>query len=64
MDPLVASRIVALRPALENLIERTTENPEALEQPDNRDAELMEVVRTLSKVSSGRHGLQAPEGEG
>ena len=64
MEPMVASRIVALRPALEMLIVKTTHNPQALEQPDARDAALMEVVRSLSKVSTGRHGLQTPGSDG
>ena len=52
---------MALRPALEALIVKATNDPEALSEPDPKDSGLMEVVRLLSKISAGKHGVQQPE---
>ena len=61
IDPSIAARVVALRPALEALIVKATTNPEALSEPDPRDSGLIEVVRSLSKISAGKHGVQQSE---
>lgn len=63
MDPTIAARIVALRPALEKLIVKATDDPEMLEELQPADSALMEVVRALSKISAGKHGVTSPETE-
>ena len=63
IDPAIAARIVAMRPALEALIVKATNNPEGLEEPNPDDTALMEVVRALSKISAGKFGVQQPEGQ-
>ena len=58
-----AAAIVALRPALEAMIVKATINPEGIADPDPLDAELMAVIRGLSKISSGKFGIVTPESE-
>lgn len=57
MDPNVASKIVALRPAMEALIVRTTQNPSVIAQPSQQESSLMNSVRVLSQPSAGRFGI-------
>ena len=61
MDLNVAAKVVALRPALEALIVKATTNPEGIAEPEQEDSELMNAVRRLSKVNSGRFGLANEE---
>ena len=63
MDPNVATGIVALRPALEDLIARVTADPDALSQPSTNDSSLMNLVRNLSHSESGRHGIAPVQNE-
>lgn len=58
MDPQVAAKILALRPALEAMIVRATQNPESIQTPDPQEEQLMNVVRALSRPNAGRFGLQ------
>ena len=60
----VASKIVALRPALEELIVKATLDPETVSQPDEEDGELMGLIRALSKPSAARFGINDPEATG
>ncbi|XP_025017864.1 dosage compensation regulator-like isoform X2 [Tetranychus urticae] len=48
MDPEVAASIAALRPGLENLILKISENPEACLDLSNAETRLVELVRKLS----------------
>ena len=57
----VVSRILALRPALENLIVQATSNPESVAEPGPAESELMGVVRALSKPSASKFGLKMEE---
>ena len=58
MEHRGAAKIVALRPALEALIVKATTEPESVQEPGQLDSDLMNVVRALSKVQSGRFGIQ------
>jgi ATP-dependent RNA helicase A len=61
MKPETAAKIVALRPALEALIVKATSDPECVVEPEPLDAELMTVVRALSKPNAARHGIKEEE---
>ncbi|CAG7838037.1 unnamed protein product [Allacma fusca] len=52
MDPVDAAAIVALRPAIEDLVTRATENPEAFFPLNEGDAKLVSVVTHLCRLSS------------
>ncbi len=63
MDPEVAAKIVALRPAMEALLVRATSNPDSIQQPDEVDSDLMNSVRGISSKNAGRFGITPKEGE-
>ena len=63
MDVATAARVVSLRPALEELISKTTADPEGLSENDARDVELVNVVEALSNADSCRHVALTPQGE-
>ena len=58
MSSATAAKIVALRPALEALMVKATNDPSSLEEPEALDAELMTVIRALSRPNAARHGIQ------
>jgi ATP-dependent RNA helicase A len=58
MSPATAAHVVALRPALEALMVKATTDPASLEEPQDLDAELMTIVRALSKPNAARYGLK------
>lgn len=58
MEYSVAAKIVALRPAMEAMIVRTTTNPEGVGSPSAQEEALMSAVRGLSKPRAGKHGIQ------
>ena len=62
MNPAVAAKILALRPAMEALIVRATQSPDCVQNPGPQEEGLMEVVRALSRPNAARYGLAAPEG--
>lgn len=62
MEYEAAAKIVALRPPLEALIVRITNNPEAIQNPGPQEETLMSAVRSLSRPSTGRFNLSS-EGE-
>lgn len=62
MEYEAAAKIVALRPPLEALIVRITNNPEGIQNPGPQEETLMSAVRSLSKPSTGRFNLSS-EGE-
>lgn len=55
MDLSTASRIVALRPALENLITKVTADPEVLSTNDPVDIEIVTLVELLSNPDAAQH---------
>lgn len=62
VNPEAAAKILALRPAMEALIVRATQNPDCVQNPGPQEECLMEVIRALSRPNAGRYGLGAPEG--
>lgn len=58
MDVKVAAAIVALRLAIEDLIVKTTENPNIILKFDEVDKKLITVLRKLCNYNAGRHNLQ------
>ena len=62
MDVCVAARIVALRPALESLIIKTTSDPDTLSDLAPQDMELVNVVRAMSHQEAGRHNIAMRRG--
>ena len=59
MDVNAASRVLALRPALDALIIRAAENPESLgEPPSMADAAVKDCIKQLCRMSAGRHGME------
>lgn len=62
MEYDAAAKIVALRPPLEALIVRITNNPEGIQNPGPQEETLMSAVRSLSRPSTGRFNLSS-EGE-
>lgn len=57
MDVKVASAIVALRPAIEDLIIRTVEDPKLILKPTTTDTKLIKILRYLCDFNAGRHNL-------
>ncbi|XP_033728682.1 ATP-dependent RNA helicase A-like isoform X2 [Pecten maximus] len=63
IDYNAAAKIVALRPALEAMIVRTTSNPEGVGTPSPQEESLLSVIRALSKPRAGKHGIQDDMGQ-
>ena len=63
INVLSAARVVALRPALETLIAKTTEDPESLLANDHLDIGLVNIVEALSDPDASRHAAVAADGE-
>uniref|UniRef100_A0A2H8TI45 RNA helicase n=1 Tax=Melanaphis sacchari TaxID=742174 RepID=A0A2H8TI45_9HEMI len=57
MDVKVAAAIVALRPAIEDLIMRTAEHPKLIIKPTKTDTKLIKILRELCNFNAGRNDL-------
>jgi len=57
MDVKVAAAIVALRPAIEDLIMRTVEDPKLILKPTITDIKLIKLLRDLCNFNAGRDNL-------
>lgn len=57
MDPVVASQIVALRPALESLIIRAAQSPEEFFDMSPLDKKVIDVIKELCKLHAGSFGI-------
>ncbi|ELT91287.1 hypothetical protein CAPTEDRAFT_220258 [Capitella teleta] len=64
MAPEVACLLTALRPALDSLIVKATLDPDAIQQPSPQDSDLMNLVRSLSRINSASFGIQPTQHEG
>ena len=64
MNPITASKIIGLRPALEAMAIRATEDPESVSDPEGLDGQLMTVVRALSKPNAGKFAISDNAAEG
>ncbi|XP_059486381.1 dosage compensation regulator isoform X2 [Neocloeon triangulifer] len=58
MKPEIAAAIVALRPALESLVMKAAETPEGVTELSPQDDKLVNTIRNLCKVNSGRHEME------
>lgn len=58
MDPQVASEIVALRPALESLVVRISQEPEQVMDLGEVDKKVVACIRELCKLHSGSFELE------
>lgn len=63
MDPNVAAKIVALRPALENLITKATADPDSVDRMGSLDQRLVRLVRELSSPRAASFGFESSDGE-
>ncbi|XP_061189773.1 ATP-dependent RNA helicase A-like isoform X2 [Saccostrea echinata] len=61
MDYEAAAKIVALRPPLEALIVRSTNNPEGIQNPGSQEEALMSAVRSLSRPNAGKFNLSSED---
>ncbi|XP_067933886.1 ATP-dependent RNA helicase A protein-like isoform X2 [Watersipora subatra] len=52
------ARIAALRQALEQLLERACEEPEATSEPSENDQQLLKIVRSLCKPGAAMVGVE------
>jgi len=57
MDAKYASAIVALRPAIECLIVRASENPESILTLNETDVKLIAILKELCNFNCGRYNL-------
>lgn len=57
MDIGVAAAIVALRPAIDSLILRVTDNPKLILKPCETDMKLINVLNSLCNFNAGRTNL-------
>ncbi|KAL8568221.1 hypothetical protein ACOMHN_027744 [Nucella lapillus] len=64
MDVDVATRLVALRPALEALMIRACKDPEGVERPGQQEEGLMGLLRALSRPNAARHGITDSSSDG
>lgn len=57
MDVKVAAAIVALRPAIEDLILKAAEDPELIKKPSITDSKLIKMLKDLCNFNAGRNNL-------
>ncbi|XP_076264863.1 dosage compensation regulator mle [Rhynchophorus ferrugineus] len=58
MDPNVASKIVALRPALESLVIRASQDPEQIMEMSDTDRKVIACIKELCKLHSGSYQIE------
>ena len=59
MDPIVASKIVALRPALESLVVRAAKDPDQiLSDMTPVDRKVVQTIRRLCELHAGSYEIQ------
>lgn len=58
MDPVIASKIVALRPALESLVIRTSKQPDQILEMGAVDMKVVSTIRELCKLHAGSFEIQ------
>ncbi|XP_028151062.2 dosage compensation regulator [Diabrotica virgifera virgifera] len=62
MDPEVASMIVALRPALESLVIRTSQSPEAILEMGETDVKVVSTIKEICRLHAGSFELERAKG--
>ncbi|KAI4469545.1 atp-dependent rna helicase [Holotrichia oblita] len=58
MDPAIAAEILALRPALEDLVIKASREPEQVLEMSPADSQLVSCIKDLCKLNSGCFGIQ------
>ncbi|CAH0547260.1 unnamed protein product [Brassicogethes aeneus] len=58
MDPQVASQIVALRPALESLVIRASQEPEQILEMGELDCKVVSVMKELCRLHAGSFEIE------
>lgn len=58
MDPNQAAALVALRPAIESLVIRASKEPEQITELSPLDEKVINIIKQLCKINSGRHELE------
>ncbi|KAJ3661223.1 hypothetical protein Zmor_005629 [Zophobas morio] len=58
MDPKVAAQIVALRPALESLVVRASQDPEQILEMTPVDLKFVATIKELCKLHAGSHQIE------
>lgn len=58
MSPDIAATIVAIRPAIEQMIINAANDPESITSMSQEDTELIELIKMLCTFDAGRHGLE------
>lgn len=58
MNPDVAATIVAIRPAIEQLIINASNDPESITEMSVDDNEILELIKMLCTFDAGRYGLE------
>ena len=61
MDFSTAAKIVALRPALENVVVRSSSDPESIEGPPEEEQKLLDLITKLSHISAAGSTLDPQE---
>ncbi|XP_045476093.1 dosage compensation regulator [Harmonia axyridis] len=64
MDPEEAAEIVALRPALESLVVRCSQEPESLMEMGPSDQKVISVIKKLCELNAGSFGIKRESGGG
>ncbi|KAJ8922275.1 hypothetical protein NQ315_004214 [Exocentrus adspersus] len=62
MDPEVASMIVALRPALESLVIRTSQEPEQILEMGPTDLKVVSTIKELCRLHAGSFEIERAKG--
>ena len=58
MNPEVAAKIVAIRPAVEALIVRAAKDPDAVNEVSQVDEQVINIIRQLCRLNAGRHNME------
>ncbi|KAL1117476.1 hypothetical protein AAG570_004801 [Ranatra chinensis] len=58
MKPNIAEAILALRPVLESMVIRASQDPETVNAPTEADQEVLNLIRELCSMNAGRYNLE------
>jgi len=58
IKPELAAAILALRPVLESLVMRVSENPESLTDLSTQDEQVLDMIKQLCRMDIYQHGVE------
>lgn len=58
MSPEVAAGLLSLRPALDALVVKVSEDPEYTMEPTEVDNEVIQLIKELCAINAGRYNLE------